>query len=44
MLHSSVIFSVLKALKSVKQKKLYLDPVMVSKGGFKLINDNAIIL
>ena len=43
MLHSSeVIFSVLKALKNVKTKKIILDPVMVSKGGFKLINDNAI--
>ena len=43
MLHSSeVIFSVLKALKNVKTKKIILDPVMVAKGGFKLINDKAI--
>ena len=41
MLHSSeVIFSVLRALKNVKKKKLS-DPVMVAKG-FKLINDKAI--
>ena len=43
MLHSSeVIFSVLKCLKKVKTKKIILDPVMVAKGGFKLINDRAI--
>ena len=43
MLHSSdVIFSVIKALKKVKTKKIILDPVMVAKGGFKLINDRAI--
>ena len=43
MLHSSdVIFSVLKALKKIKTKKIILDPVMVAKGGFKLINDKAI--
>ena len=43
MLHSSeVIFSVIRALKKVKTKKIILDPVMVAKGGFKLINDKAI--
>ncbi len=43
MLHSSdVIFSVIKALKKVRTKKIILDPVMVAKGGFKLINDKAI--
>ncbi len=43
MLHSSeVIFSVIKALKKVKTKKIILDPVMVAKGGYKLINDKAI--
>ena len=43
MLHSSdVILSVLKALQKVKTKKIILDPVMVAKGGFKLINDRAI--
>jgi len=43
MLHSSeVIFSVTRALKKVKSKKIILDPVMVAKGGFKLINERAI--
>ena len=43
MLNSSkIIFSVTKALKKVKTKKIILDPVMVAKGGFKLINDKAI--
>ena len=37
-----VIFSVLKTLKKIKTKKIILDPVMVSKGGVKLINDSAI--
>ena len=43
MLHSSeVIISVLKALKKVKTFKIVLDPVMVAKGGSKLINERAI--
>ncbi len=43
MLHSSeVIFSVIKSLKKIKTKKIILDPVMVAKGGFRLINDKAI--
>ena len=43
MLHSSeVIFSVLKALKKIKTNKIILDPVMIAKGGYKLINDKAI--
>ena len=43
MLHSSkVILSIIKALKKIKTKKIILDPVMVAKGGFKLINDKAI--
>ncbi len=43
MLHSpKVIYSVLKSLKKIKQNKIILDPVMVAKGGFKLINDKAI--
>ena len=43
MLHSSqVITSVLKALNKVKNSKIVLDPVMVSKGGTKLINQKAI--
>ena len=43
MLHSSeVIFSVIKSLRKIKTKKIILDPVMVAKGGFKLINDKAV--
>jgi len=43
MLHSSkVIFSVLKSLRKIKTKKIILDPVMIAKGGFKLINEKAI--
>ena len=43
MLHSTnVILSVSKALNKLKTKKIILDPVMVAKGGFKLINDKAI--
>ena len=43
MLHSSdVIFAVIRALKKIRTKKIILDPVMVAKGGFKLINDKAI--
>ncbi len=45
MLHSSnVIKSVMKALDLVKVKKIVLDPVMVAKGGAKLIDNNAINL
>jgi len=43
MLHSSqVIKSVAKALKKVKTSKIILDPVMIAKGGTKLINQSAI--
>ncbi len=43
MLHSSkVIESVIKSLKKYKIKNIVLDPVMVAKGGAKLINDQAI--
>ncbi len=43
MLHSEkLILSVLKALNKIKTKKIILDPVMVAKGGFKLINNKAI--
>ncbi len=43
MLHSSkVILSVLKSLRRIKTKKIILDPVMIAKGGFKLINEKAI--
>ncbi len=43
MLHSTkVIMSVIKALRKVKTSKIVLDPVMVAKGGAKLINKKAI--
>ncbi len=43
MLHSDkVIKSVLKSLSNIKVKKIILDPVMVAKGGTKLINYKAI--
>ena len=43
MLHSKeVINTVIKSLKNIKAKKIILDPVMVSKGGKKLISDKAI--
>ena len=43
MLHSSnVIRSVCQSLDKIKVKKIVLDPVMVAKGGTKLINDSAI--
>ncbi|MDA8618430.1 bifunctional hydroxymethylpyrimidine kinase/phosphomethylpyrimidine kinase [Candidatus Pelagibacter bacterium] len=43
MLHSkSVIQAVIKSLNKIKTKKIVLDPVMVAKGGSKLINNAAI--
>ena len=43
MLHSpSVIMAVISALKKIKVSKVILDPVMVAKGGAKLINNRAI--
>jgi len=39
---SQVIKSVVKALKKVKTSKIVLDPVMVAKGGARLINQSAI--
>tara|TARA_Y100000590_G_scaffold370739_1_gene432751 strand:- start:1771 stop:2583 length:813 start_codon:yes stop_codon:yes gene_type:complete len=43
MLHSvPVINSVIKSIKKLKLKKIILDPVMVSKGGSKLIDDKSI--
>ncbi len=43
MLHSqNVIFSIIKSLKKIKTKQIILDPVMVAKGGAKLINKSAI--
>ena len=45
MLHSSkVIEYVIQSLNKIKIKKIVLDPVMVAKGGAKLIDDNAINL
>ena len=41
---NNVINSVLKSLKKIKVKKIILDPVMVAKGGTKLINNNSIKL
>ena len=44
MLHSKqVIQAVIKSLSKIKIKKVVLDPVMVAKGGAKLINSAAII-
>ena len=43
MLHSSkVIETVSEALKKIKTKNIVLDPVMVAKGGTRLINQSAI--
>ena len=45
MLHSTVVIkSVMKALNIIKIKKVILDPVMVAKGGARLINNEAIKL
>ena len=45
MLHSTdVIKMVIKALDVIKVKKIILDPVMVAKGGAKLIDSKAIQL
>ncbi|MBD1141397.1 bifunctional hydroxymethylpyrimidine kinase/phosphomethylpyrimidine kinase [Pelagibacterales bacterium SAG-MED39] len=45
MLHSSkVIKSVIYSLDNIKVKKIVLDPVMIAKGGAKLIDNNAIKL
>ena len=45
MLHSTqVINKVLKSLNIIKIKKIILDPVMVAKGGSRLISNEAIIL
>ena len=44
MLHSKpVIMSVIKSLNKLKIKKVVLDPVMVAKGGAKLVNNKAIL-
>ena len=45
MLHSSkVVIKVIEALKKIKIKKIVLDPVMVAKGGTKLIDNKAILI
>ena len=45
MLHSTqIINKVFKSLNEIKIKKIILDPVMVAKGGSKLISDEAIEL
>jgi len=45
MLHSTqVIKSVLKSINKLKLKKIILDPVMVAKGGAKLIDDKAVLI
>ena len=45
MLHSSkVIKSVIYSLENIKIKKIILDPVMIAKGGVKLIDNGAIKL
>ena len=44
MLHSRhVVEAVIKSLNKIKIKKVVLDPVMVAKGGAKLINNAAIV-
>ena len=44
MLHSSkVVEKVIQSLKQIKVKKIILDPVMVAKGGAKLVNNAAIV-
>ena len=43
MLHSpQVVKKVIESIKKIKVKKIILDPVMVAKGGTKLINNQAI--
>ena len=43
MLHSKgVILAVIKSLRKINVKKIVLDPVMVAKGGTRLISNNAI--
>ena len=45
MLHSTrVIDNVSKSLSEMKVKKIILDPVMIAKGGSKLITDSAVLL
>ena len=45
MLHSSnVVLKVLESIKKVNVKKIILDPVMVAKGGTKLIDNKAVAI
>ena len=45
MLHSSnVIRAIMNSLKKIKTSKIILDPVMVAKGGARLINNKAIYI
>ena len=45
MLHSTQIINhIFKSLSKIKIKKIILDPVMIAKGGSKLISDEAILL
>ena len=45
MLHSTrVIDKVLRSLNEMKVKKIILDPVMIAKGGSKLITNSAVKL
>ena len=45
MLHSTkIIETIIRSLKIIKIKKIVLDPVMIAKGGTKLIDDKAIKL
>ena len=45
MLHSTkVIEKVFRSLNEIKVKKIVLDPVMIAKGGYKLITDQAVQL
>ena len=45
MLHSSnVVLKVLESIKKVNVKKIILDPIMVAKGGTKLIDDKAVTI
>ena len=43
MLHSSqIVMNVAESLKKIKAKRIILDPVMIAKGGAKLIDNKAI--
>ena len=41
-IHQKLISFSNKTLKKIKNKKIILDPVMIAKGGKKLINEKAI--